>query len=274
MRRFLYGALGTAVAGCGFSNATEGDGGPPPPDACVTYSAQLDTCKLPMGPALELSGMLEMNTTTGALIDKVTGVTITITTMSVGTLEAPVQAILAERVTFAPNTTLRAIGPRGLAIVSSHSITLGANALIDVSNNGAGARLSVCDPRGPTKGENDAGGAGGGGGAGFGGAGGKGGDGNGDDVVGNRSAGGDPGIAVEAPLGPRGGCPGAPGGDGDEPGGPGGRGGGAVWLAAGHTIALAAGAGINAGGGGGSGGTRVTSQGDAGGGGGGSGGVI
>lgn len=269
--------LASALAGCGFSASTGGNGGPDadlgPPDACVTYSAQLDTCVLASGPALELDGVLEFSTLNGALTDKTTGKSIQVTTMTLATMEDPVLAILAHDVTFAPNATLRAIGPKGFAILATGKLTLGTNAVIDVGDNGAGARTSPC-PNGPSKGQDDTGGAAGGGGAGFGGAGGKGGDGNSDDLFGNTSNGGAAGAAQAMPKGPRGGCPGAPGGNGNEAGGTGGRGGGAIWLAAGHTIEIQAGAGVNAGGSGGGGGIRVNSQGDAGGGGGGSGGVI
>jgi hypothetical protein len=271
MRLLLFSML----AGCSFSTAIDvgADAGDLPSDACMTYSGQLDTCVLRMGPALELSGTLEFSTLTGMLTSKTTGQNIAVTTEQHGTKGDPVFAILAANVTFAPNTSLRALGSKGFAIISTNAITLGANAVIDVSDNGAGARTSPCEG-GPAKGQDDPGGAAGGGGAGFGGEGGRGGNGNSDDFFGNTSNGGTAGAVLEAPLGPRGGCPGAPGGDGNEVGGTGGRGGGSVWLAAGNRIELAAGAGINAGGSGGGGGIRTDSQGDAGGGGGGSGGVI
>jgi hypothetical protein len=272
MRALLFSLL----AGCSFSTTVElgTDASVTPMDACATYSAQLDTCTLHMGPAVVLSGTLEFSTLTGTLTNKTTGQIVAVNTQELTTKGDPVYAILAENVTLAPSTTIRAIGPQGFAIIATSSITLGANAVIDVSDNGAGARTGLC-PGGPTKGQDDTGGAAGGGGAGFGSAGGRGGDGNSDEFFGNTSNGGAPGAAIAAPpLGPRGGCPGAAGGNGNETGGTGGRGGGAVWLAAGHHIELAQGAGINAGGSGGGGGIRTNSQGDAGGGGGGSGGVI
>lgn len=266
--------LAGALAGCSFSASLDGstDASPKPQDACVTYSEQLDTCTLVMGPALELAGTLEFSTLTGMLTDKTTGDLVEVTTVTLSTKEEAVTAIVAQNVTLAPGTTLRALGPRGFAIIATDSIRLGANALVDVSDNGAGAHTVMC-ANGPTKGDDDNGGAGGGGGAGFAAAGGPGGDSN-DDAIGPPTAGGDGGMLLPEPAGPRGGCPGAPGGNGDEVGGSGGRGGGAVWLAAGALIELAAGAGINAGGAGGGGGIRTGSQGDAGGGGGGSGGVI
>lgn len=267
-------ALLLTLVGCGFTaSADGGDASTRSHDACITYSSQIDTCSLNAGPAVVLEGTLEFTTLTGMLTNKTTGADVPVYTQMLPTLGDSVYAIIAQNVTLAPNTTLRAIGPHGFAILAMDSITLGANTLIDVSDNGAGARTSLCE-NGPTKGQNDTGGAAGGGGAGFGGAGGKGGDGNSDDFFGNTSNGGNAGAALPAPLGPRGGCPGAPGGDGNEVGGAGGRGGGAVWLAAGNQIEIAAGAGVNAGGSGGGGGIRTDSQGDAGGGGGGSGGVI
>lgn len=271
MRSLLFGLL----AGCSFSTTVDvgPDAGDRPVDACVTFSDQLDTCTLVMGPPVTLSGKLEFSTLTGMLMDKATGAIVPVATQELATKGDPVYAILAASVSFAPATTIRAIGPHGFAILATDSITLDAGALIDVSANGAGARTAAC-PNGPAKGQDDTGGAAGGGGAGFGGAGGEGGDGNSDDFFGDTSNGGRGGDVLEAPLGPRGGCPGAPGGNGNEVGGTGGRGGGAVWLAAGNRIELAAGAGINAGGEGGGGGIRTDSQGDAGGGGGGSGGVI
>ncbi|MDQ3337037.1 MAG: hypothetical protein M4D80_17890 [Myxococcota bacterium] len=271
MRPLLFSML----AGCTFSTPIDvgGDASALPLDACVTFSGQLDTCALRPGPAVELSGTLELSTLTGMLTNKLTGQPVAVFAEQHATKGDPVFAIIAANVTIAPNTSLRAIGPKGFAIISTNAITLGANAVIDVSDNGAGARTALCDS-GPTKGQDDAGGAAGGGGAGFGGAGGRGGDGNSDAFLGNTSDGGNPGAVLGAPLGPRGGCPGAPGGNGNETGGTGGRGGGSVWLAAGNRIELAVGAGINAGGSGGGGGIRTNSQGDAGGGGGGSGGVI
>jgi hypothetical protein len=262
------------LAGCGLSQKLDssGDDGPPA-DACTTFSAQADTCAFAMGPALELSGTLEFSTTTGLLVDRVTSESVPVATRVIDTLADPIHAIVAANVTLAPGTTLRAIGSHGFGIIATDSITIGAGALIDVSDNGAGARTALCE-NGPTKGENDTGGAAGGGGAGFAAAGGPGGDGNSDAAFGLISDGGREGAALSAPDGPRGGCPGAPGGDGNEVGGNGGRGGGAVWLAAGNRIDIVDGGGINAGGAGGGGGIRTESQGDAGGGGGGSGGVI
>jgi hypothetical protein len=271
MRSVLF----IALVGCGFSAPADStDAALRGNDACTPYSSQIDTCSLNAGPAVVLSGNLEFSTATGMLTNKTTGATVAVYAQMLPTLGDPVYAIIAENVTLSPNTTLRAIGPNGFAILATNAITLEANALVDVSDNGAGARTSLCD-NGPSKGQDDTGGAAGGGGAGFGGAGGKGGDGNSDDFFGNTSNGGDEGEALDvAPLGPRGGCPGAPGGNGNEVGGAGGRGGGAVWLAAGNHIEIAASAGVNAGGSGGGGGIRTESQGDAGGGGGGSGGMI
>jgi hypothetical protein len=264
------------LAGCSFSASVdaEGDAAVGPPDACGTFSDQLDTCALQVGPAVELNGQLEFNTLNGQLTNKQTGQVVAVYAEELATKGDPVYAIIAQKITLAPNTTLRALGPKGFALIAIDSITIGTNSLVDVSDNGAGARLVACEGA-PQPGQDDTGGAAGGGGAGFAAVGGKGGDGNSDALFGNTSDGGNAGAAIATPpLGPRGGCLGARGGNGNEVGGTGGRGGGAVWLAAGRLLELAQGSGINAGGSGGGGGIRTNSQGDAGGGGGGSGGVI
>ncbi len=268
----MRAALFCILAGCSFSSAVGGDGGPETPtDACVTFSAQTDTCLLQAGPELALTGDLEFSTATGVLTDRTTGMPVAVTQQTVTTLGDPVVAIVASSIALAANTRLRAVGTRGFALIAIGTLTLGTNAIIDVSDSGAGARGPCAG--GPTQGEGAGGGGAGGGGGGFGGAGGRGGDGNSDNII-SGTTGGNPANPSAAPAGPRGGCPGAQGGNGDEPGGLGGHGGGAVWLTAGKLIDIASGAGINAGGGGGRGGTRTTTDGDAGGGGGGSGGVI
>lgn len=271
MKSLLLGLL----VGCSFSATADApDATVATPDACDTFSEQLNTCTLRAGPDVELAGDLEFSTLIGQLTNKQTGQVVAVVAQELATKGDPVYAILAQNIRIAPDTKIRALGPQGFALIAIDSITLGENASIDVSDNGAGARLAPCEGA-PTVGENDTGGAAGGGGAGFAAVGGKGGDGNSDAAFGNTSNGGDAGAAiVMPPLGPRGGCGGAQGGRGNEVGGVGGRGGGAIWLAAGRAIELAQGSGINAGGGGGGGGIRTNSQGDAGGGGGGSGGVI
>ncbi len=277
------------TAGCGFSSpkageqpdgvavammeaavvATTAAGGTP--DACVTFSSQLDTCRLSGLSPLTLAGTLTFDTDAGTLKDS-GGATIAVTTMPFSTLGGDVRAIARPPSCFSRTPTLSAVGSRGLAIIATDRITLEMGASIDVSAGGAGRRGN-CGATGAAAGADDSGGGAGGGGGGFGEAGGKGGNGNSD---GGQSNGGRAGAAASAPAGPTGGCPGAAGGkgSGSNDGGAGGAGGGAVYLVAGSSIALGMMAGINAGGGGGGGGERESGFGDAGGGGGGSGGSI
>jgi hypothetical protein len=273
MRAVLALALTT---GCGFSTPgtplVEGqtdDASAGMPDACATFSQQLDSCAA-SGADLTLSGMNVINTDTGILAAEGGPVAITSRLVTTTTNAMEVRAVYVGTLTFAANAQLRAVGARPLALVASGKVYLLQNSLIDVSVGGAGAR-SMC-PGGPTKGQDDPLGAAGGGGGGFGAVGGLGGNGNGDD---GPSIGGNYGIASLLPLGPLGGCPGAIGGVGADPGGDGGLGGGALYIVSASEIQLVNGAVINAGGGGGGGGKKLQSQyGDAGGGGGGSGGMI
>lgn len=273
MRAVLALALTT---GCGFSTPgtpqVEGqtdDAGPDMPDACATFSQQLDSCAA-SGADLTLSGMNVINTDTGILAAEAGPIAISSRLVTTTTSSIEVRAVAVGTLTLAANAQLRAVGSRPLAIVASGKVYLLQNALIDVSGGGAGAR-STC-PGGPTKGEDDTLGAAGGGGGGFGAVGGLGGNGNADD---GGSVGGNYGIASALPLGPLGGCAGAIGGVGADPGGDGGLGGGALYIVSASEIELLGGAVINAGGGGGGGGKKLQSQyGDAGGGGGGSGGMI
>ena len=273
MRVVLALALGT---GCGFSTpgtpqvgGQSNDAGQGLPDACTTFSKQLDSCA-GNGLDLTLSGMNVINTDTGILAAAAGPVAISSRLVTTTTNAMEVRALYVGSLTLAANAQLRAVGSRPLAIVAAGKVYLLQNALIDLSAGGAGA-MAAC-PGGPTKGEDDNGGAGGGGGGGFGGVGGMGGNGNGD---GGGSTGGNYGIAIPLPLGPRGGCPGAIGGVGGDPGGDAGLGGGALYIVSASEIELLGGAAITAGGGGGGGGKKVQSQyGDAGGGGGGSGGML
>lgn len=270
MRAVLALALTT---GCGFSTPgtqqVEGQTDAGAPDACATFSQQLDSCAA-SGADLTLSGMNVINTDTGILAAEGGPVTITSRLVTTATNAMEVRAVYVGTLTLAANAQLRAVGARPLALIASGKVYLLQNALIDVSAGGAGAR-STC-PGGPTKGEDDTLGAAGGGGGGFGAVGGFGGNGNGDD---GGSTGGNYGVASTLPLGPLGGCAGAIGGTGADPGGDGGLGGGALYIVSASEIQLVDGAVINAGGGGGGGGKKLQSQyGDAGGGGGGSGGMI
>lgn len=239
-----------------------------PVDACVTFSAQTDTCMLAFGAATTLSGTLTYDTDAGMLVDD-QGMPVAVSTTTIATQAGEVSAILATAIALAPDTRLRAVGSRGFAIVAASTIAFGAGAIVDVSDGGAGARTDC--PGAPTSGGNQSGGAAGGGGGGFGSEGGTGGRGNAD---GTTAAGGAAGTQIALPPGPLGGCRGGEGGDSANQGGAGGGGGGAVWLAAGLQIDIASGGGVNASGGGGAGGTRASGDGDAGGGGGGSGGLI
>ncbi len=273
MRAVLALALTT---GCGFSTpgtpqvaGPTDDAGLDLPDACTTFSQQLDSCA-GTGADLTLSGMNVINTDTGILAAAAGPVAISSQLVTTTTNAMEVRAVYVGSLTFAANAQLRAVGSRPLAIVAAGKVYLLQNALIDLSAGGAGT-MAACQG-GPTKGQDDSGGAAGGGGGGFGGVGGMGGNGNRD---GSGSTGGNYGIASPLPAGPHGGCPGAIGGAGGDPGGDGGLGGGTLYIVSASEIELLGGAVITAGGGGGGGGKKVQSQyGDAGGGGGGSGGMI
>ena len=266
-------ALASVLMGCSFDLPADihADGGnPSSPDACVSFSSQLDTCALAEPIPLDLSGMLVFDTDTGVLTRN--GISVSVVSQALPTPGGEVRALLATLVIFQNDAQLRAQGTRGFAIVATGSITMQAGSLIDVSAGGAGHRAAC--PSGPTRGEADDKGAAGGGGGGFGAQGGDGGNG---DLDSSQSQGGSGGLAVPSPpAGVLGGCSGAGGGDQSvaNPGGNAGLGGGAVYLVSNVTIGISDTAGIQAGGGGGAGGTRTAGNGDAGGGGGGSGGMI
>ena len=268
----MRAVLLTLLAACEY---TPGVGGPAsdassPDGPCATFSSLLDTCVLPDGDPLTLSGALRFDTNTGDLFAGATP--IEVATQTFATPSGEIKAILGSTIILAADARLRAEGSRGFAILAMASIELETGALIDVAVNGAGARAAC--PSVPGKGTNRDGGAGGGGGGGFGGPGGVGGAGDSDGST--PAPGGLGGTAIAQPLGIVGGCPGAVGGnDNNDTGGRGGTGGGAVYLAAKHGIDLASSSGIDAAGdGGGGGGQHSPFNGDAGGGGGGSGGMI
>jgi hypothetical protein len=294
--RALFGTAGRAGAGiipamklglalpcalsaaCGFSSPKGGetpDDAPVivPDAACKSFSAQLDTCPLPMGYPMQLAGTYLFNTDTGVLKDA-NQIETPVVTVAFTTSGVDMRAIVATSVDLQPGTILSAEGVRGFAIVATGAILLQANARIDVSAGGAGYR-SGCGAATAGNGEDDNQGGAGGGGAGLGAAGGTGGNGDSDQ---SQSMGGMAGAAAAAPPeGPIGGCTGGNGGKGDSNqnlGGAGGRGGGAVYLVSAISLTIASGAGIDAGGEGGAGAVRVDNNGDAGGGGGGSGGSI
>src|SRR5690606_20161933 len=188
------------------------DGDPPPIDAppCMTFSAQVDTCTLTSGGSLVLAGDVTFDTGTGELVSSMTPVTVTST--QVTGLAGDMMAIVVDDFELAASAKLRATGPHPFAIIAFGAVTIRDNTLIDVSDGGAGARMSCPDgaqPGVPTTGS--ATGGGGGGGGGFAGNGGKGGQGDNDD---DKHPGGDGGVAVAQPAGPLGGCPGAQGGVG------------------------------------------------------------
>lgn len=272
-------AVGTLAAGCGFRSAgaapdagpADGTGTGTGGSCTSSFAMLLDTCVLAFDGDLTLPGVAVYNTTMHKLT--VDGVDMPITPKTVVISGVEVDVLAARTVHLNDSATLRGTGTRPLAIVAGDSITLGAGAMIDVSDHtgevggglGAGAQPSCVG--GPAVGAPDGGGGAGGGGGGFGADGGKGGD-------GKASVGGAKGVAVgSVPAGLRGGCPGANGGTGKAPGGAGGAGGGALYLVAVNRIELASRAVLVAGGGGGKGG-HGESGGRGGGGGGGSGGML
>lgn len=277
MRRAAFGLLAAvAAAACGFE---PGAGETPPvdgdaagtPDACVGWSAQLDTCRLPAAGPLTLSGMLDFDTTSGELVDASGPIATSVPKMIVQTRGAQVYALIASELVIAPGTTLRVHGERGFALFAARELRIGAGAVIDAGATGIEAGPGARDacPGAPDPGQARTGGGAGGGGAGGGAKGGEGGDGNSDGPDADGGDGGELQLMPTGPAGPIGGCPGAAGGN--TSGGRGGHGGGAVLLSTGGALDIAVGAGIRVGGGGGRGGA---SGGDAGGGGGGAGGTI
>jgi hypothetical protein len=232
------------------------------------FASLINTCLLSFDADLPMMGTAVYDTNTHVLM--INGAAFPVASKTVMIGADLVDVISARDVHLGVSTLLRAIGSHGLAIIASHDVIVDQDALIDVSNGGAGARTSC--PNGATRGADNGNGAGGGGGGGFGSTGGAGGAGNRD---GAPSPGGSAGAAEPGfPAGFHGGCPGAPGGTGDLLGGGGGRGGGALYLVAGNSIVLSDLFPIDAGGGGGQGGNHAGSSGDAGGGGGGSGGLL
>jgi hypothetical protein len=140
-----------------------------------------------------------------------------------GQANGPIVCTLAAA-TITVDGLVRAEGSLPLALVATQSLSVDANALLDVSSSrangpGAGADPSDCAT---TAGTSNMQGGGGGAGGSFGTAGGNGGTG--------AASGGVAAAATGAPDELRGGCPGGNGGDGQDSGGTGGPGGGAIYL--------------------------------------------
>ena len=190
-------------SGCGFSSHAADDAGPPgtpgggpdartgdaagpavdasiPPDACVSFSAQFDTCGLlgSLGTDVRIGtpGAVNAAYNTDTHVLTVDAVAMDVPHMTVMTKGRMVDAILGHNVFVAQGVVLRASGKLPFAIVASGSITLETTAMINVAAGGAGALDSCSSPALP--GTDDPGGGGGGGGGGYGAAGGAGGPGN------------------------------------------------------------------------------------------------
>jgi hypothetical protein len=254
----------------GDSNGGNRDGGDDNgPAACVSFASLFDTCQLAFDTNLTLSASAIYDTTTNVLT--VGGTEMPVAHKVVTIQGDEVDVISAQNIRIAAGNVLRGIGIRPLAIVASGTLTIEADARIDVSNGGAGAQMTCTSAA--TSGQNSVEGAAGGGGGGYGADGGRGSPGNGE---GQPTIAGQKGLAVASvPTGLRGGCRGAAGGNGGASGGAGGPGGGALYVVAANRIELNSSMAINAGGGGGGGGLFDSQLGgNAGGGGGGSGGML
>ncbi|GEM_PF-3051917 len=275
MRRCVLALATVSSGGCGFS-ISFGDSAPNDSmiDAasdgpCATFSTFIDTCDLPQGASLSITGMHTFDTDSGLLTDPIgTVVPVKTATVNLAHNAIDVQAIFIDDLML--DGVLLARGSRPFAIIASGDVELVGNSVIEVGMGGAGAQVECATPA--KSGEPDGTGGGGGGGGALGADGGRGGDG---DTDGDGSAGADGGVAMPTPTAIIGGCSGGAGGDGDEQGGRGGAGGGAIFVVSATKIAIGGTAGINAGGEGGRGGMKSGGNtGDAGGGGGGSGGTI
>jgi hypothetical protein len=273
--------VGGVAAGCGFRSSSgapidggggDGGGGDGAGDDVGVipgcgFADMVDTCLLSFDADLPVMGPATYDTDTHVLTINGAMTPVAVKTVMVG--PDLVDVISARDVHLGVSASLRGVGSHGLAIVASRDLIVDQDALIDVSNGGAGARTSCPNPAGT--GIGNLVGAGGGGGGGFGASGGTGGAGNSGALAPGGAAGA---PEPRFPTGFHGGCPGAPGGTGQQPGGAGGAGGGALYLVAGNSIVLSSLAPIDAGGGGGKGGNHTGTIGNAGGGGGGSGGLM
>src|SRR3954468_6275811 len=99
----------TLTAACGFSAPQVGDapGAPGGDGDCTTFSAQLDTCELPVGFPLRLSGVLVLDTDTGVL-KNAANIEIPIASLPIPTLGAEMRVIVATSAVFQAGTILRA----------------------------------------------------------------------------------------------------------------------------------------------------------------------
>ncbi|MFN0248785.1 MAG: hypothetical protein ACKV2T_17985 [Kofleriaceae bacterium] len=260
-----------AVTGCSFNvsvTPVDDGGGMVDANACAQWRPEhVDPCMLvtPRGLDLVLSGTYVYDTELETLVDPMGA---TVDHASEG--QPSLVIVVADHLTVAATSRLRAVGTRPLMIVAWTTIVVDGS--IDVSSRpgqpGAGVGTAECTT--PSPGENDVGGAGGGGGGGFGAAGGKGGDGDSNLSGGNDGTGlgASPGAALALPARVHAGCGGGDGGGGTTAQrGRGGMGGGALELVARDSITVRGT--LHAGGQGGTG----TSN-DGGGGGGGSGGYL
>ncbi|HEU0030699.1 MAG TPA: hypothetical protein VFQ53_08700 [Kofleriaceae bacterium] len=263
--------------GCKFEPSPAGDGGaigdvprdlPDTPGGCQSYSTQFDTCTVvpPGGPgaALLLNGNNTYDTDSGNLVTPAGSVAVT--HLQVTSPAGKIDVVFVDGFTLGTGATLRVDGGLPFGIASTGELRV--DGLIDLSDDGAGARSdTACAGSVGADASNRSGGAGGGGGGGFQGTGGTGGPG---DKDGGPVAGAAGGVAIALPAGLVGGCDGGGGGDGQggASGGSAGDGGGAVLLASATAVRISGA--INVGGGGG---VRGGGNG-ASGGGGGSGGMI
>lgn len=257
-------ALSFALSACGFSGSGSTPAEPdamPVPDAQFCLQGFVSFCvDAPPTKDKTFTGNITIDTGNS---DECALVTLT----SGGDL----CVVFARDLTIESGATLRAFGPRPLALIATGTLTV--RGTIDVSSKrlsptepGAGSR-TCAHARTPVA---DTGGAAGGAGGSMAFDGGAGGDGDRDrDGGGNVALGGLPGATTTRPTTALvGGCHGQQGATGVDAGGSGGGGGGAVYLR-GAMLTLASGSAIRAAG---AGGERGLTEG--GGGGGGSGGVI
>src|SRR5690349_6437084 len=130
---FAPGSPGLAIDG---AVSTDGDA-----PACTSFSSQLDTCGVATSSdTLTLSGEYTYDTTQGTL--KSAGGNVTITRMQVTGKAGPIEVWLVGDLHATSGARLRAIGNVPLAIVAFNAITIDANATLDVSAGGAGARVT------------------------------------------------------------------------------------------------------------------------------------